>query len=535
MPVDTGWKIWESGPWELGVRTMADPINIPQGMLARAEGVEFDTEGLVTKRSGRARWNTLAISGSVALDHIAEYVVTTPTSGAASFMVISSGKLWKGDANAFVSQMGGHANFGASPIPDFAQMLATAGAQIGKDVFLGVSGVAGEPPFYWVSGGSVTDIATPAPTGGVSCCVAGQRFWVAANMTIYWSEVGDPMTFLSASSLTINSSDGQRIICIRPSGTNILVLKERGVHFFPVAVAATPASTSVTRVRASVGNVALHTVTPAQVDDDYWFLTQDLDIAALSELAQTGDYKPTTKSYTVMPTLQTLSRASSDAYLKRAAACKYGKKSKYLFAGATGSQTQNGTLVVLNYRRPDGHIIAAVDPNLPPLASLFESINGNVYGGGYDGFLYTLDTGQTDSVGGVSTAITGLIETGWSDFSTPRVSLAYAMKQVKAIEVYVKGTGDFSLTCVVEVGGVEKDAAGLSGTFITGDTVTLSKAVGTGLGGYQIIGANINSPPGRLHNIRLSNAADAPVFNNHKILVYYEVTGSIVALTGSET
>lgn len=448
-----------------GLNTTAAPTSVADNESPDLQNVDFNEFGAIKKRKGYATLNTTPLTGETELTGLYQYRLNDGTS---KLVCPHSTAFYKMDTDS-------------SGVPDGTPDDITSGETITaeekfsfdtiRNTLVATNGT--DLPFKWDAVNSPNDIAqlgVPAGLTKAKYVVGFKDRTILANVTVsgvdypsrfYYSDIGTLDTFSATSFISVQTDDGGQIRGIIVLGERLVILKDFGIYNI-LFTGDADVPFIVRKSNSDVGCISHWSI--AKVKNNIVFLSPD----GIYIYNGTESMKISDKIETTLEEFQTAD------YTKTSSA-NYRLLNQCWFTFTSAAGTHSDRVIVWDYSNNAFGLHVGMEPAV--ITTFYDGNNlERLYHADYYGYIYQNNTGNSDYLKNVQTAIDAYYITKWFTFNMPSHS-----KTVPHVFLYLDEEGDWDLSFSYTF------------NFQAGDWVTQSVSLfdDGGIVGVAIVGVDI--------------------------------------------
>ena len=409
-----------------GLMDRYSPILVPSKNASDIQNIQFDTRGILLKRSGYLKNNSGNLNSS-AVNGLGYLQSTTGT----SFLAVVVGTNVYTTGNTYG---GSYTN-----VTGTITLTATATnlAQITNFKDYAVSCNETDSPIkiqsaaaYKIQGAST----------GSKTCESFNNYLLLGNTSedgttygsrLRWSDLNDLTSWPANNYIDVEPDDGDSIVAIKRYETNLYIFKKKSIYEAVITGASGADAFIVRPVTRGLGAWAKNSV-------------KVIENKGLVFLGPDGVYLFDGSSFDfISDPIQTQINGLNRSRYAYSVGAVYPTKHQYWLSTSEGTDTTNQTILVWDYIQEAWTVYSGITANA---LTQVEDSNGNmlIFSGDNSGNVYKQDTGTSDSPAGVTTAISSFYATPELTFGTPEIDKTY-----KYLYVYSKVSS--TTTIVVDV------------------------------------------------------------------------------------
>jgi hypothetical protein len=384
-----------------GLNSSFSPTSLQDNESSALLNIDFDKSGAFKKRGGYTQLNTSAANSGAAWNGL----IWFEKSNGSSYLIGTCGNKIL-EATSLTQA--------ASPFTDRTNSLTiTAGNNnhtsfaIHLDTVIGTNGV--NPPWTAAGGAGANAMTVPADLTTAKYVCVFSNFTFLANVTVngtvhksrlYWSAIDSISTWSSSDFRDVSKNDGQEITGISVLGETLVIFKNRSIWlgFF---TGDSDIPFIFRKSRSNVGCISGGSV--QEVENGLLFLSSD----GYYYFDGNNSFKISDKVTSTLDTFN-YNRYQNTVSIYHLA------KNRYISSHTLSGNSTHDRNMTWDSFNTAWSMYKGINANC--FARVFSSGQEKIYFGDYDGYVYLMDTTNSDNPEGVETSIDAYYYTKWFDY-----------------------------------------------------------------------------------------------------------------------
>jgi hypothetical protein len=392
-----------------GLVDRISPLLRPENSASEIINVTLDDRGQISKRKGYTQNNNTVLGTTEPVTGMGYHQAA---SGTSFFTVVVGTHVYR-TGNTF----GGGYTQVTGTITVTAGMTNLAQTTSFRDYRV----VCNESDRPFKVGSSGNGFMLMQASTGAKTCESYGNYLLLANTSeggvsypsrLRWSDVNNIETWPANNYWDVESDDGDSIVAIKQFEDKLLIFKKNSIHQALITGSAGAEAFIVRPLARGIGAWAKNSV-------------KVIDNAGVVFLGPNGVYLFDGEQFTLIsdPIQRKIDTINRSRY-SQAVGDIYRSRNQYWLSVSTGTETNNGVVLVYDYAQNAWTTYEGIDANAMAVA---EDSNGNVVllTGDYGGNVYKQDTGTSDNPAGVATAISASYSTPDLHFGIPEVEKTF--------------------------------------------------------------------------------------------------------------